>query len=89
MSTSASASKIPNIKILKKSRKSDLLEDRLLLLVEQDVVVPRDKQTVEFKTSIESLAYWIDFNGYYKNHIFKMPPFVPPIIFLRYRYSLE
>ena len=47
MSTIASASKIPNKKILKKSRKSDLLEDRLLVSVEQDVILPRDKQTVE------------------------------------------
>ena len=49
MSTSASASKIPNKKILKKSRKSDLLEDRLLVLVEQDVSLPRDAQIVQLE----------------------------------------
>ena len=47
MSNSASASKIPNIKILKKSRKSDLLEDRLLVPVEQDVILPREAQSVQ------------------------------------------
>ena len=47
MSTGASAAKIPNIKILKKSRKSDLLEDRLLVPVEQDVSLPRDAQIVQ------------------------------------------
>jgi len=49
MSTSASASKIPNKKIQRKSRKSDLLEDRLLVPVEQDVILPREAQTVELE----------------------------------------
>jgi hypothetical protein len=47
MSTSASASKIPNKKILKKSRKSDLLEDRLLVPVEQDIILPLDTQNAQ------------------------------------------
>ena len=47
MSTNASASKIPNRKILKKSRKSDLLEDRLLVSVEQDVILPREAQSFQ------------------------------------------
>ena len=47
MSTGASASKIPNKKILKKSRKFDSLEERLLVPVEQDVILPRDAQIVQ------------------------------------------
>ena len=47
MSTSVSASKIPNKKIQKKSRKSDLLEDHLLVPVEQEVILPREAQSVQ------------------------------------------
>ena len=56
MSTSASASKIPNKKILKKSRKSDLLEDRLLVPVEQDVSLPFDKKIVELTRDLAGMS---------------------------------